>query len=744
MNDSLNPKDIIYWSDNLIKVFVPNSYLGPAYLYKDVYKTAGSGKINVRNDGGYLGTSANILHITHNFYSDTMQLAPNSSGKDYYKWANQRCKTIKIIRCHRDISDEKKAYIFQAARDWNKRLGYTYFEIDPTPTLSTSFAGDTCIIKQSGLPTGSDYVVLSGTFKRNAKTEVNSTTTRDGAINNGFDMDLALNALDGTSNNFMYDSTGLVAKPANTTDFYAVMLHEFGHALGLGHAIDPLSTASSYIDAELMGYRINFYDVVPAAQRKTLLSSGGESLKGAKNLLALSQATTWAKSNMPLVGTIGVPIPPISVSSTITTLCGYKQGRELLTLATGANYQWQNQPPGGGQFVDIPTNDPNFIGSQTNLLKFNYNAAFDPNGYSIRCNINNNGCGLVGGIDAATATLRTISTGQMPVLQPIPARCKSGTAAFTPVSTPSTPSGGTYSLYTMAGVLVPNAMVNPLGSQINGSAVGFGKYQLRYTVTNACGTVYDSKTLTLVSCNGIQPRINTLYKDATNYTDINSFCLNSATAGAFSLSYTVLGIAAAGDSIKVQLSNTAGVFPAITKSSSFIAKKLAVAGTNKTDIITGTVPYPSTPAGSAYKMRLLHKNTAATPAIVYDTIAYPITMAVSATLGGPCAALDPNNNKAQGRMNTHTDGDEPLTPVTAIAIYPNPSTGIFTVALPDTDGKAATNIIEVLDINGRLLLTANTTTPQTELNLSNYATGIYLVRVHWHGEVTTHKVVISE
>ena len=731
--DAIDPTDVVFWSNTKIQVRIPS-------LYAILKRAAGSGRIQVFNSSGISRTSDTAVHIAYSFINDTATY-PLLGNKDYMRLVNKNCRRSFLVRCHKNVPLTMQKQTIAALNAWNIKLGYNIFTIDPNP-MSSLYHPDTCVIRMNETDTASFVMrtTIKGAPLRN--TLLNDPTAYR-QINNGFDIRLATKFSDFTPYVFFYDSTGTQAKPVNTTDFYGDILHEIGHGLGLGHALDITDVSVLGIDSELMS-PFSYDAAQSIAQRKNLTSSGGESLLGAQSMLARSQATVWSKGGDPLVGTIGVPIPPITVFSAITTLCGYKQGRELITLATGANYQWQNQPPSGGQFVDIPTNDPNFIGSQTNQLKFNYNTAFDPNGYSIRCNINNNGCGLVGGIDAATATLRTITTGQMPVLQPIPARCKAGVMAFTPVSTPSTPSGGTYSLYTMAGVLVPNAIVNPLGSQINGSAVGFGKYQLRYTVTNACGTVYDSKTLTLVSCNGIQPRINTLYKDATNYTDINSFCLNSPTAGAFSLSYTVLGIAAAGDSIKVQLSNAAGVFPAITKNSSFIAKKLAVAGSNKTDIITSTVPYPSTPAGSAYKMRLLHKNTAATPAIVYDTIGYTITMAVSATLGGPCAALDPNNNKAQGRINTHTDGDKPLTPVTAISIYPNPSTGIFTVALPDTDGEATTNIIEVLDINGRLLLTANTTTPQTELNLSNYATGIYLVRVHWHGEVTTHKVVISE
>jgi len=60
-----------------------------------------------------------------------------------------------------------------------------------------------------------------------------------------------------------------------------------------------------------------------------------------------------------------------------------------------------------------------------------------------------------------------------------------------------------------------------------------------------------------------------------------------------------------------------------------------------------------------------------------------------------------------------------------IVIYPNPSTGIFHISLPSQQ----TFLIEVVDNMGRVVLNEGNTENTTTLDLSNQASGVYLIRL---------------
>lgn len=63
--------------------------------------------------------------------------------------------------------------------------------------------------------------------------------------------------------------------------------------------------------------------------------------------------------------------------------------------------------------------------------------------------------------------------------------------------------------------------------------------------------------------------------------------------------------------------------------------------------------------------------------------------------------------------------------VSKVAVYPNPNNGVFTVSL---EGSAV-KTIEVTDITGRVVLTTNSSTDLTDVNISELANGVYYVKV---------------
>jgi hypothetical protein len=469
--------DTIMWSNTMIKIRVPSYY----YDVSDTtFKKPASGKIRVRrhSDQAQSTPSANILHIKSNFFQSDVPNRPYWSGKGYYRLTNRNCRKNYVIRCHKLVSSEKRAHIYAAAKEWNRRLGYNIFEIDVTTTTNIGFTGDTCIISQDSIPDANigNYIVATQPYVTNTRLKIHPDSLA--IANRGFDMRIALNALDGSSNNFMYDSTGTATKKVNQTDFYGVMLHEFGHALGLEHALDPLNTTLAYKDAELMHFRINFADSLLPAQRKNLTSSGGESLQGVQNILQRSQNTQWDFGSSGF-GTIGTTPTPINIVSEKVKLCNYQQGYVELTSVPNASYIWQWLPWGGNTWADVPLNHANFIGGRTNKLLINYNTGFNPNNYKIRCMVNHNGCDKIGGVtgtNSITATEKTILTGQSAVLKPIPTICRPSATTFA-LETSATPVNGAYKLYNSTGVEIVNAFNPNYSPTLNFTNVPVGRYE---------------------------------------------------------------------------------------------------------------------------------------------------------------------------------------------------------------------------------------------------------------------------
>jgi len=78
-----------------------------------------------------------------------------------------------------------------------------------------------------------------------------------------------------------------------------------------------------------------------------------------------------------------------------------------------------------------------------------------------------------------------------------------------------------------------------------------------------------------------------------------------------------------------------------------------------------------------------------------------------------------------------------------INIYPNPSTGIFTVSvnMPQQQDEVG---VEVLDALGRTVqkttVVASGSTTEFTLNLTEQPTGLYMVRLHFGNAVVVKKV----
>jgi hypothetical protein len=75
--------------------------------------------------------------------------------------------------------------------------------------------------------------------------------------------------------------------------------------------------------------------------------------------------------------------------------------------------------------------------------------------------------------------------------------------------------------------------------------------------------------------------------------------------------------------------------------------------------------------------------------------------------------------------------------ISKIKLYPNPSTGIITIA---TD---ITVDVVITDITGKMVYQMNEVTASTQLNLSSLQKGMYLVKISGEGSEKTEKLILK-
>ena len=82
-----------------------------------------------------------------------------------------------------------------------------------------------------------------------------------------------------------------------------------------------------------------------------------------------------------------------------------------------------------------------------------------------------------------------------------------------------------------------------------------------------------------------------------------------------------------------------------------------------------------------------------------------------------------------------------------LSLYPNPTNGIVNVQFTMNNVQLGAGEIQVLDVYGRLLQTVETrhgtSLQTTQIDLSQYATGVYLVRVVNSGKVIAVRKVVK-
>ncbi|MBI2721304.1 MAG: T9SS type A sorting domain-containing protein [Bacteroidetes bacterium] len=88
-------------------------------------------------------------------------------------------------------------------------------------------------------------------------------------------------------------------------------------------------------------------------------------------------------------------------------------------------------------------------------------------------------------------------------------------------------------------------------------------------------------------------------------------------------------------------------------------------------------------------------------------------------------------------VNPCTGIDSKAIASSELSVYPNPNTGIFTLEL--NNGAAKT--VVVTDLTGRVILTETSTANKLNINISNFANGVYFVKVQSNSTVEVIRVV---
>jgi Secretion system C-terminal sorting domain len=70
-----------------------------------------------------------------------------------------------------------------------------------------------------------------------------------------------------------------------------------------------------------------------------------------------------------------------------------------------------------------------------------------------------------------------------------------------------------------------------------------------------------------------------------------------------------------------------------------------------------------------------------------------------------------------------------------IKIYPNPTTGIFTISIKEDAS------VKMYDMFGKLIYTSKTNIGESKIDISNYPSGIYLLQVETENGSVTKKII---
>lgn len=298
----------------------------------------------------------------------------------------------------------------------------------------------------------------------------------------------------------------------------------------------------------------------------------------------------------------------------------------------------------------------------------------------------------------------------------------------------STTTGGTWGVSSSAAMITGNIV----------TGLSAGSALISYTVSNVCGTSTDTMQLTV----NANPIAGSITGDSTLCASGSTTLASTATGGIWATTNGTVTVSASG----AITASTAG-----TDTILYIVTNTCGADTARQTITVTEAPAAGTITGldSICQGSGLFLVTSATGGVwsSSDTNIISVTAAgmVTASTPGTATLSYAITNSCGTATATHTihvipvEDCNPSAVGTAtapsVAIYPNPTTGSFTVVLARPDADA---VITVSDLSGRVVKEVSPAGNATQIpvSISNLASGTYLVKITTGGVVYNQKIVL--
>ncbi|MES2556648.1 MAG: T9SS type A sorting domain-containing protein [Bacteroidota bacterium] len=157
-------------------------------------------------------------------------------------------------------------------------------------------------------------------------------------------------------------------------------------------------------------------------------------------------------------------------------------------------------------------------------------------------------------------------------------------------------------------------------------------------------------------------------------------------------------------------------------------------------VSTGTGTYSQNPSCASPAGQFLYNHTyRITRGVWNDECDYRqfATIITPVKSGGIEVAEDPNAPDYSALSLANAANHQ--TVENAISIYPNPSTGLYTIELADyTDAS-----IEIYNVLGKKVKTIQQTTAKTTVDLTGFTKGVYFVNILSNGETISKKIILE-
>lgn len=301
--------------------------------------------------------------------------------------------------------------------------------------------------------------------------------------------------------------------------------------------------------------------------------------------------------------------------------------------------------------------------------------------------------------------------------------CNGGSVTLT-ATTPV--SGVTYQWYNN-GNAIPNATAPSY------PVISSGNYAVR--ASNGCVGSMSAATAVTVTNNPSAPLVSVNGSTALCTGESVMLSINSSLPGS-TFNWFLNGNVIPGATTDIYTVTANGTYTATAN--------LNGCGSPVSNSTTVTVsPKPATPTISQSNFILTsssntgnqwHKNGMAIQGATMKT--YTVTSNGAYTVSTTSNGCESNASTAVTITNTgiKADAAEKL-----LSIYPNPSSGIFTLSLPEN--KAGQ--IKVTDLTGKIILNQFIKEKEAKINLQNAPKGIYLVQVITAGQTYTRRIILE-